>query len=248
MRNPFSTHTSGARPPFHLLALTLHALLIVLAFLLAISIFVLEQSSVRLLRTNNNSDQVSLPLDPNETPVTVRLSIDRLPAQLTMGTTIAAFFLSVISAVTFSKLRSEVKITMTKGRQMVWMVTGGVAAIVNLLAVMACLGVAFAREKGSKSRFGPRNQVREGATVEATVETWLCKLYELNSQAGWAKHGCGAATAARWMLVPLGVCAFIIIILCAAQCWRVDKKEKDTVEKETRVVAIMFGAEPDDNV
>lgn len=243
MRNPFSAHTrltSTARQPSRLGALILHALPIALAVLFSLAIFILEQTALSLLRTNNHSRQVSLSFNPEAESVTVRLSIDRLPTSLIMGTTIVASLFSLISAVACWELRNRRVYSMTETRQRLWLAVNGFATISVLSAVVSSLGVVFAREKESKSRFGTAIP-QDGAIMEATLETWLCKLHELDSQAGWAKYGCGVAAAGRWLLVPLGICASAIVLLCAARCWEVVRGEPRIVEKEIHILATKFG-------
>ncbi|KAF2737484.1 hypothetical protein EJ04DRAFT_119041 [Polyplosphaeria fusca] len=195
-------------------------LALLIAFPISILAFVLQMIASSILRAHTSDSMLLLPSDATHSSTNVL--INGLPTNFVIGTSIATAIFAAFAALAFWELRTKYFGPKSERNARFWAWANIAVTLANLGLTVACTIVVFLVQKKDARKWLDLHVLGESDELERTRETWLCAIKNVDGMdEEWAKIGCGFAQAGRWVLIPLVVCSFLLVLLCF---WQIHKR------------------------
>ncbi|KAF2186165.1 hypothetical protein K469DRAFT_706824 [Zopfia rhizophila CBS 207.26] len=128
-----------------------------------------------------------------------------------------------------------------------WMISAVYSTLTYLLLILSVLIYVFVEESKEKDRNWDITQyARTGLFGPFTRESWACNLKkynrEIQMELGWIGLPCKQAKAARWMLLPMLICAAAQLATCTLfykdRIVDIEKSRKQASRRDTTTTLV----------
>jgi hypothetical protein len=210
---------TAASPSISTRTIILTFTIIFLILFFSTLIFIFQEVALNVLDAHVSNYELEVPdnvdlgfylLRIKATPTTIMLAISWISGAL-----------AGLSGLAFWELRNTDRWSSAPSRMKTWTWVNVLSNVLNFGLVAACLAIVFAQEYSNKDLVLPKEGEVVEHRVEATRETLMCKLKDIEGwNAAWANVGCGFALAGRWIMVPLAMSSAALLAICLHQVWR----------------------------